>query len=156
MNPSPSPIASPIPARSTVTPLQVALAAQIEVLTHLVDRMEQLETHMMDVYSGTICDVAGANNTFIKTVHSTIDALNALYDTAGNAQLDLDSLNRRLKWAQHSAEKHHNGNIAACEREAKVRDALTAILDCAELNQDEIEPETRATINAATRALVGN
>lgn len=148
MNPTPSPIASPIPSsRPAATPFQSALAAQIGALTHLVDGMERFQS--VAVPRSTVDYLEG----IIEKIHSTIDALNTLYDTAGSTQLDLDSLTRRLKWAQHSAEKHHNGNIAACEREVKVRDALAAILDCAELNQDEIEPETRATINAATRVL---
>jgi ABC-type hemin transport system substrate-binding protein len=144
-----TPIASPIPSGHPVAnPLFATLANQICDLTHVVDKLERSEVTVM-VYPLTI-------QSEIDTLHSIIDALNVLYTSLEKAQSDINSLERRLKWAQYSAEKHHNGNIAACEREVKVRDALVSLLGCAELNQDEMEIKTRDTIDTATRALVGN
>lgn len=145
MNPSPSPIASPIPARTTASPFQAALAAQIEALTHSVDRLEQL-LPLVSVYQDSI-------QREIDTIHSTIDALNALYDTAGNIQLDTDSLTRRLRVNQQAAEKHHEGNRAACERENELRAVLENLLNCPDLNLQWLEPETEAAIEAARSAL---
>lgn len=76
MNPSPSPIASPIPARSTVTPFQAALAAQIGVLTHLTDRMERFRS----AERGNPASAYVEGETAV--IHSVIDALNALYEAA--------------------------------------------------------------------------
>jgi hypothetical protein len=85
MNPIASPIASPIPSgRSTVTPFQSALAAQIGALTHTVDALE-LVANSLD------------NNDLeeqIDQIHSTIDALNGLYESSLNDA----SENRRAKW----------------------------------------------------------
>lgn len=81
MNPSPSPIASPVPSANPVTPLQSALAAQIGALTHTVDRLEQMG------YGDTI-------QSEIDAIHSTIDGLNALYESS----LNDTSENRRAKW----------------------------------------------------------
>lgn len=82
-----NPIASPITSgRSTVTPLQSALAAQIGVLTHTVDRLEQL-LNVISVYSGSL-------QSDIDAIHSAIDALNGLYESS----LNDSSENRRAKW----------------------------------------------------------
>ena len=89
MNPSPSPIASPIPSsRPAATPLQSALAAQIGALTHLVDGMERFQS--VAVPRSTVDYLEG----IIEKIHSTIDALNALYE----ADLNDASENRRAKW----------------------------------------------------------
>lgn len=41
--------------------------------------------------------------------------------------VEIVSLERRLKLAQDAAEKHHEGNRAACEREAKLAEQLANI-----------------------------
>jgi len=143
MNSSPSPIASLIPARSAITPLQAALAAQICALTHTVDRLEQMG------YGDTI-------QSEIDAIHSTIDALNTLYDTAGSTQLDLDSLNRRLRLTQAAAEKHHTGNIAACGREEKLREVLLRLVHSPDLSLENMEPSTYAAIYDAKQLLYPN
>lgn len=67
---NPSPITSPIPSsRPAASPFQAALAAQIGVLTHTVDRLEQMG------HGDTI-------QSEIDTIHSVIDGLNALYEAA--------------------------------------------------------------------------
>ena len=147
MNPSHSTPTAPFTPYSLAAQ-KAALANQICDLTHSVDRLEQLAV-VVPVYHDSV-------QKEIDVIHRAIAGLNALYTSLEKAQLDFDSLNRRLKWAQASAEKHHSGNIAACEREVKVRDALANLLDCAELNQDDMEDETRVTIDVATRVLVGN
>lgn len=45
-------------------------------------------------------------------------------NSAPDAETEIASLQRRLRLAIAAAEKHHAGNIAACEREAKLRQAL--------------------------------
>lgn len=155
MNPTPSPIAPPIPlSRPAVTPLQSALAAQIGALTHLVDGMERF-CHA-DRGSPAAFFV-GAN---IAALHPVIDRLNELYAAGLNTQLDLDSLNRRLKWAQFNAEKHHNGNIAACERESAAieraeafRAVLLRLVDSPDLRLTNMDPKTLAAIDEAKRLL---
>lgn len=149
---TPSPIASPIPSNRNpaVPPFCAALAVQIGALTHLVDEMERF----CRVEHGTSAAAFVEGN--VADLHSTIDALNALYEAGLNAQLDTDSLQRRLYLSQQAAEKHHKGNRAACEREGKLRAALIDLYNCAELSQDDIEPETRTAIDAARCALIGN
>lgn len=87
MNPSPSHIASPIPTRSAITPFQAALAAQICALTQAVDDLES-------TYEEVNCFAQNALDSTIATLHSAIDALNALYE----ASLNEASENRRAKW----------------------------------------------------------
>lgn len=134
MNPSP-----------ITSPTQTALAAQIGILTHSVDRMEQL-LNVLPSYRADLQEVASS-------IHSSIDALNALYDTAGNTQLDLDSLNRRLRITQAAAEKHHNGNIAACGREEKLREVLSRLLYSPDLSFENMDDETYKSIDEAKRLL---
>ena len=88
MNPSPitSPIASPVLSPNPTSPFQAALAAQIGVLTHSVDRLEQLAV-VVPVYHDSIQNE-------IDAIHSTIDGLNALYE----ADLNDASEERRAKW----------------------------------------------------------
>lgn len=92
----------------------------------------------------------------IDAIHSTIDALNTLYDTAGNTQLDLDSLNRRLRLTQAAAEKHHAGNIAACGREEKLREVLLRLVHSPDLSLENMEPSTYAAIYDAKQLLYPN
>lgn len=145
MNPSPSPIASLVPVRSTVTLLQAALAAQIGALTHSADRLEQL-LPLIPSYGDSIQNE-------IDVIHSAIDGLNTLYGTAGSTQLDLDSLTRRLRVTRAAAEKHHTGNIAACGREEKLREVLLRLVHSPDLSLENMEPETLAAIDEAKRLL---
>ena len=128
------------------SPVRAALAAQIGSLTHAVDKLEQ--------FSGFAAGISAPDEEeIIATLHSTIDALNALYADLEKVQLDFDSLNRRLKWAQASAEKHHNGNIAACEREAKLRVVLESLVHSPDLNLENMDDETYKSIDEAKRLL---
>ncbi len=63
-----------------------------------------------------LCDAQG--NYLVRSMGSTpeaVAALERLRDSA-NASLDTASLERRLRLAQGAAEKHHEGNRAACAR----------------------------------------
>lgn len=154
---NPSPIASPIPSsRPAATPLQSALATQAGALTHVTDKLEFSFLAGENPSAQTLSQA-------ISALHSVTDALNSLYETAGNTQLDLDSLNRRLKWAQVSAEKHHNGDIAACERANAAteraeafRAVLLRLVDSPDLHLENMEPRTYAAIEDAKDLLYPN
>jgi DNA repair ATPase RecN len=142
MNPSHvTPPHSPIQQRA-------ALSFQIGALTHSVDRMEQI-LNVLPTYRQSLQDEIGV-------LHSITDGLNALYVSLEKAQANIDSLNRRLKWARDSAEKHHNGDIAACERAEKLWKVLQRLLDSPDLNLENMDDETYKSIDAAKRLLYPN
>lgn len=134
------------PAQTTA---RAALAAQIGALTHVTDRLEQLAIVVPVYHDSVQREISG--------LHSIIDALNTLYDLQGSIDRivtdEMASLDRRLRVNQQSAQKHHNGNIAACERADKLRAALSELLDAPDLNLGNLEDETISAMNAAKRLL---